>query len=233
MILASLQNSIVVSVQAEQGEPLNTPECLLALAQSAVQGGAKGLRIANPENIRLIKEKMPEVPVIGLTKPLRPPADPMHHVYITPSLWAAEAVAKAGADIVAMDATRRSRPMGESLPEIVSCFRERFPGTLLMADIATLSEAEHAVQLGFDLIGTTLSGYTEDTASRKNADKPDFELLQELTKTISLPIVLEGRVWEKDHVHQAFALGAFAVVIGSAITRPHWITRRFVDAIPV
>lgn len=231
-VLSRLHHAIIVSVQAAQGEPLNKPECILAMAQSAVHGGARGLRLANPENIRMVKEYLPEVPVIGITKPPHPPVDPENQVYITPNLWAAEAVIQAGAEIVAMDATLRPRPSGESLTEIVSCCKERFPEALLMADISTLDEAQHAEDLGFDVVGTTLSGYTAQTAAKGKTESPDFELLSALTERLSVPVILEGRVWEPEHVTRSFELGAYAVVIGSAVTRPQLITKRFVTAMP-
>ncbi len=231
-VLEKLAKGIIVSVQAEQGEPLYAPECILALAQSALNGGAVGLRLANPENVRLLKEHQPQVPVIGITKPPHLPRDPENHVYITPTLWAAESMIQAGADVVAMDATLRPRPMGESLKEIVGLCRERFQKALLMADIATFEEGIHAEALGFDIIGTTLSGYTTNTLDRKKNDEPDFELLEALVNKLKTPVILEGRIWYAHQVTQAFELGAYAVVVGSAITRPQLITKRFVQAIP-
>lgn len=231
-VLTKLHHSIIVSVQADQGEPLNKPECILAMSMSVIDGGASGLRLANPDNIQNVKTFLPDIPVIGITKPLHKIIDYENHVYITPTLWTAESVCMAGADIIAMDATLRERPMGESLSHIVSCIRERFPDKLLMADIATEKEANTAYDLGFDIIATTLSGYTSETSSLRNSQKPDFELLAKLVNKISLPVILEGRLWEPCHVSKAFEIGAFAVVIGSAITRPQLITRRFVSAIP-
>lgn len=230
-ILKTLHHSIIASVQADQGEPLNKPEHITAMAMACINGGAKGLRLANPENIQAVKRCLPDIPVIGITKPFHPLPSPENHVYITPNLWTAESVCQAGADIVAMDATQRPRT-GESLQEIVAVLRERFPKVLLMADIATEADAYQAANLGFDFIGTTLSGYTTETTQRAQTGQPDFELLQNLTQNLSVPIILEGRIWEPQHVTQAFELGAYAVVIGSAITRPHVITRRFAQAIP-
>lgn len=231
-VISFLHHAVIVSVQADQGEPMNKPECILAMAMSALNGGAKGLRLANPENIRYVKEHLPEVPVIGITKPPHPHPDPENHVYITPSLWSAEAVAQAGAEIVAMDATCRPRPTGERLGDIVACLRERFPDTLLMADIATLDDARSAQDLGFDLIGTTLSGYTVQTLAKGRSETPDFELLEALVQNTDTPVILEGRIWEPAHVSRAFELGAYAVVIGTAITRPQRLTQRFVEAVP-
>lgn len=231
-VLITLHHQVIASVQASQGEPLNKPECILAMAMSCIMGGAAGVRLANPENIEIVKQYMPEVPVIGITKPPHPLLDPEHHVYITPSLWTAETVAQAGADIVAMDATLRPRPTGESLKEIVACLRDRFPQVLLMADTATEADADAAADLGFDLISTTLSGYTAETRHKAETDAPDFDLLAALTKKLQIPVILEGRVWHPEEVSRAFDLGAYAVVIGSAITRPQLITKRFVNAIP-
>ncbi len=231
-ILESLRQAVIVSVQAEYGEPLSKPECILAMAMSTLNGGAKGLRLANPENIRLVKESLPEIPVIGITKPVHPYSDPENHVYITPSLWTAESVLQAGAEIVAMDATLRPRPTEESLKEIVLELKKRFPTALLMADIATEEEANVAVEMGFDVISTTLSGYTAETVSKTLSGEPDFSLLAALSQNISRPVILEGRIWTPEHVTKAFDLGAYAVIIGSAITRPQVITKRFVHAIP-
>lgn len=231
-LISRLHHGVIVSVQADPGEPLYKPECLLAMAMTVMNGGAVGLRLANPENIRLVKEYLPEVPVIGITKPPHPHPHPENHVYITPSLWAAESVIQAGAEIVAMDATLRPRPTGEPLAEIVARCRERFPQALLMADIATEAEAEAALQLGFDVVGTTLSGYTAETLPKATSQEPDFELLLALARKLPIPVICEGRIWEPHQVTQAFELGAHAVVIGSAITRPHRITQRFVQAVP-
>lgn len=231
-LLSQLARQVIVSVQAEPGEPFYKNDCLLAMAESALNGGAQGLRLANPEPIRHIREFLPEVPIIGITKPTHPHPDPENHVYITPSLWAAESVLQAGANIVAMDATDRPRPSGETLEDIVSCLKQRYPEALLMADIATEAEGRRAADYGFDLVGTTLAGYTAETRELAKTGAPDFNLLRTLAGSLSLPVLLEGRIWHPDEVAQGFQAGAFAVVIGSAITRPHLITRRFVQAIP-
>ncbi|HEY9746515.1 MAG TPA: N-acetylmannosamine-6-phosphate 2-epimerase [Oculatellaceae cyanobacterium] len=228
--LQTLQRNIIVSVQASQGEPLDTPEILCALAESALNGGAKGLRMAQAYNIRAFKEKHPRVPVIGITKPRVIPENASQIVYITPGFQDVASLA-AHCEIVALDATARPRPGGETLESIVAQCRKQFPNLLLMADVATLEEGLAAAQLGFDLIGTTLSGYTQESAAKKQGG-PDFELLSELVRRVQTPVILEGRIWEPAEVSKAFQLGAFSVVIGSAVTRPHEITRRFAQAIP-
>lgn len=229
-ILEKLKNGVVVSAQAAHGEPLDSPEMLCALAEAALNGGACGLRMAQEDNIRYFKRKHPDIPVIGITKPEVIPANAHELVYITPTLQDLQALALC-CDIVALDATRRPRPGGETLEEIVAASKRHYPELPLMADVATLEEGLAAAELGFDLISTTLSGYTAETRETKNAG-PDFALLDALVRQAEKPIVLEGRVWEPSEVRRGFELGAYCVVIGSAVTRPHEITRRFVQAIP-
>lgn len=230
-ILQKLHRGIIVSAQASEGEPLNTPEILCAMAESALNGGACGMRMAQASNIRVFKKKHPHIPVLGITKPHIIPPNAAELVYITPTFADVASLADC-CDIVALDATLRPRPHGETLAQIVQQSRAKFPKLLLMADVATLEEGVHAAELGFDLISTTLSGYTTETQETpsKKQGKPDFELLAALVKNVKTPIVMEGRIWEPVEVQKAFELGAFSVVIGSAVTRPHEITRRFVQA---
>lgn len=230
-MLLRLKRGLIISSQATHGEPLNRPELLCALAESALQGGACGLRMAQADNLCYFRERHPDIPLIGITKPEIIPANATELVYITPTLADIESIAP-HCDIIAMDATARPRPNGETLASIIGETRRRFPGKLVMADISTLAEGMHAERLGFDLIGTTLSGYTSETKASKT-HQPDFELLTALTQTLKTPVILEGRVWEPKDIRQAFEKGAHAVVVGSAVTRPHEITRRFVQAIPV
>ena len=228
--LTSLNHGIIVSVQAAQGEPLDRPDILTALAESALAGGACGLRMAQPENLRYFKERHPSVPLIGITKQPVIPDNAHELVYITPTFSDVQRIADA-CDIVAMDATQRPRPDGSTLADIVARTRQAYPNLKLMADVATVDEGLYADALGFDLVSTTLSGYTQDTLAKK-ANGPDFALLETLVRQSHRPILMEGRLWEPAEVHRAFELGAFAVVIGSAVSRPHEITRRFVQAIP-
>lgn len=229
-VLEKLKNGVIVSVQASQAEPLDRPEYLCAIAESALNGGACGMRMAQPRNIRYFRERHPEVPVIGITKPEKIPNNAAELVYITPTFSDIASIADC-CDIVAMDATLRPRPDGETLAAIVEKARENFPDLLLMADIATPEEGLNAEKLGFDLIGTTLSGYTLESQDVAKTE-PDFELLELLVSRVKTPVIMEGRLWEPVEVAHAFSSGAFSVVIGSAVTRPHEITRRFVKAIP-
>jgi N-acylglucosamine-6-phosphate 2-epimerase len=229
LILEKLRQGVVVSVQASQGEPLDRPDILCAMAESALMGGACGVRMAQARNMAFFKAKHPQVPIIGITKPEKIPENAHELVYITPTFLDVSDIADC-CDIVALDATLRPRPGGETLADIVAKTRRVYPGLGLMADIATLEEAVNAEQLGFDLISTTLSGYTVETLQRQKIG-PDFDLLASLVKSLKTPIVMEGRLWEPADVIRAFELNAFSVVIGSAVTRPHEITRRFVRAI--
>src|SRR5262249_40963212 len=152
------------------------------------------------------------IPVMGITKPEVIPANAAELVYITPTFADVASLADC-CEIIALDATLRPRPNSETLAQIVQQSRKQFPKLLLMADVATIEEGINAAQLGFDLISTTLSGYTTETQenSSKKQGKPDFELLAALTKQVQTPIVMEGRIWEPAEVQKAFALGAFCV----------------------
>ncbi|MGE0199677.1 MAG: N-acetylmannosamine-6-phosphate 2-epimerase [Candidatus Melainabacteria bacterium] len=239
-LLDTLRQGVIVSVQASAGEPFDAPEYIGVMARAVMDGGARALRLANTathNNIAHVKKLLPQAPVIGITKPDKIPADAASLVYITPTLADVLSLADNGAEVVAMDATQRERPGGESLTDIVTEARRRYPGLLLMADVATAAEGLAAAELGFDLLSTTLSGYTTETLSHPaaEADIPDYALMSELSELTGKPVILEGRLWEPAQVHKAFERGAYAVVIGSAITRPHMITQRFclAAALPV
>ena len=222
-LLKKLNKEIIISVQAMPDEPLYKEECMTAMMQSVINGGAKALRLAGARDIKNAK-KLFNVPVIGLTKPDKLPENWMEVVYITPSLKEVQELIEADADIIATDATLRVRPK-ESIEEILNSIKTA--GKLAMADISTFEEGIKARGLGFDIISTTLSGYT--SYSNKNIEGPDFELLKNLVNELDCPVILEGRIWTPDDVNKAFELGAFGVVIGSAVTRPQLITKRFYE----
>lgn len=220
-VLDKIKNQLIVSVQAMPSEPLYKEDCMIAMMKSVVMGGAKALRLAGPRDIKNAK-KMFDVPVIGLTKPDVIPENFMQIVYITPTIKDVDILVKAGADIIAFDAT--SRPRGkDNLRALIKHTKDS--NKLSMADISTLEEGISARSLGADIISTTLSGYTEE--SRSTSKEPDFVLLEKLVKILDCPIVLEGRIWKPDQVDKAFSLGAHSVVIGSAITRPQHIVKYF------
>ena len=220
-ILEKLKNEIIISVQAMKGEPLYEETALTAMMKSVVNGGAKGLRLAGARDVKNAK-KLFDIPVIGLTKPDKLPDNWKEIVYITPTLKEVNELIEANADIIATDATLRERPK-ESLKEILKYIKAH--NKLAMADISTFEEGVKARELGFDIISTTLSGYTQNSDCA--SVEPDFKLLSNLAKEVDCPIFLEGRVWEPSEVKKAFDLGAYSVVIGSAVTRPQLIVKRF------
>ncbi len=222
-IIEQIKNQVIISVQAMPEEPLYKEECITAMMQSVINGGAKALRLAGARDVKNAK-RLFNVPVIGLTKPDKLPENWREIVYITPALKDVKELIEAGADIIAMDATQRPRPK-ETLEEIIKYIKSH--NKLAMADISNFDEAKKAFELGFDIISTTLSGYTQN--SKQNMAAPDFELLEKIAKNLDCPVILEGRIWEPYEVDKAFELGAHSVVIGSAITRPQLITKRFCE----
>lgn len=223
-IINRLKGKVVVSVQAMPSEPLYQESCINAMMKSVVKGGAGGLRVAGARDVKNAK-KLFDIPVIGLTKPEVIPSNWQEIVYITPTIKEVIELIEAGADIIAFDGTMRERPNGEKLEDLIKYIK--INKRISMADISTLEEALNAEKLGANVISTTLSGYTQFSQNR--GENPDFELLRELVENINLPIVLEGRIWEPEQVDKAFEIGAHCVVIGSAITRPQLITKRFVQ----
>jgi N-acylglucosamine-6-phosphate 2-epimerase len=227
--ISKLAQALIVSSQASDDEPLNKPEHLCALALSGLAGGARGLRLEGAANIAYIRQRT-AVPLIGLTKSATVlEKERLSSVYITATFAEAKAVSDAGADIIAIDATPRRRPDGLNLVQLIEAIHKQL-NKPVWADISTLPEGLAAAEAGADVISTTLYGYTAET-QKESEDPPDFTLLESLVKTLPLPVVLEGRVWHPHEAAKAFELGAYAVVVGSAITRPQLITKRFVQAI--
>ena len=222
-IIENLRNKIIVSVQAMPNEPLYEEACMKAMMASVINGGAGALRVAGARDVRNAKEF--NVPVIGLTKPEKLPENWRGVVYITPALKEVKELINAGADIIAFDGTSRIRPNNCTLEDIINQIHAS--NKLAMADISTLEEGVNCANLGADIISTTLSGYTLE--SGEPTEKPDYELLKNLVKKVNKPVILEGRIWEPSDVKKAFELGAHSVVIGSAITRPQLITKRFIE----
>ena len=217
-----LKNKVIVSCQAMPSEPLYKEECMIAMMQSVVKGGAGGLRVAGIRDVANAK-KLFDIPIIGITKPEIIPKNYKEIVYITPTISDALALVRAGADVVAFDGTQRPRK-DSTLSEIIKYIK--INNRTAMADISTVEEGLKAKEAGADILSTTLSGYTLESGDR--GDCPDFELLEILVREAGIPIVLEGRIWTPEQVNRAFELGAHCVVIGSAITRPQLITKRFV-----
>jgi N-acylglucosamine-6-phosphate 2-epimerase len=222
--IRKLQGGLIVSCQAPPGSPLGHPAFIRALALAAEREGAVGVRVDGAPNIRAVR-KAGQLPIIGIEK-LRSPGSP---VYITPTLESFERVCRAGAAIVALDCTQRRRPHGQSLGAILRAAKLKMNHAAILADVSSLEEGIVAAELGADLIATTLYGYTGASLS---SEAPAFRLLTDLVRKVRRPIILEGRVYNPDQLRRAFDLGAYAVVVGTAITNAEWLTRRFVEATP-
>ena len=223
MELSLIKDSVIISVQAMPNEPLYKDDCMKAMMQSVINGGAKTLRVAGVRDVKIAKSL--GVNVIGITKPDKLPDNWKEVVYITPTTNEVRELLDAGADIIAFDGTSRERPANCTLEDIISLIKQN--NRLAMADISTFEEGILCAKLGADILSTTLSGYTIESES--DSTEPDYDLLFKLVKYTNLPVILEGRIWEPSQVSKAFDLGAFSVVIGSAVTRPQLITKRFIE----
>lgn len=222
-IKAAVKHGLIVSCQAPQKSPLFRADIIAAFARTAEQNGAAAVRIDTPEHIIAVRPAV-AVPIFGIYKVVSPGSD----VYITPTFDAAGSVAAAGAEVIAIDATSRKRVNGETITEIRERIRSEL-GLPAMADISTLDEGLRAAEeLGFDFVSTTLSGYTTDTNG--NLGRPDFELIEKLSSKTSVPVIAEGRLRSPDDVRRAFDCGAFAVVVGNAITGIDNLVKDFVAA---
>ncbi len=217
------KGALVISCQARADNPLHGPVYMSAMAQAAEAGGARGIRANGEADVAAIRA-VTKLPIIGIAKVW----DDRFPVYITPGFEQAAQVARAGADIVGIDATPRPRN-GEPVDRLIGRIRAEL-GREVFADIATLEEGRAAQAAGATYVATTLAGYTEETAARKTGG-PDLELLSALVAEVPVPIVAEGRFDTPELVAEAFRRGAHAVVVGTAVTNPREITKKFVQAI--
>ena len=217
-----MTGGLVVSCQAKEDNPLHGPVFMAAMAAAAVQGGAVGIRADGTADIAAIRVAIPgDVPIMGIAKVRQADGS----VFITPSAEGARSVVAAGAMLVALDGTPRTRPGGDSLGAVVAAIQSA--GGAALADVGTIEHARYAVECGVDAVGTTLSGYTPDSPHQEG---PDFALLEQLVAESTVPVFAEGRIWTDDEARQALVLGASFVVVGTAITNPQAIAARFVAA---
>ncbi len=223
-VIEKIKGTVIVSVQAMPYEPLYLEKCMVAMMKSVINGGAGALRVAGVRDVTNAK-RLFDVPVIGITKPEIIPQNYKEIVYITPTVKDVLDLVNAEADIIAFDGTQRKRPNDEKLKDLITYIH--INKRIAMADISTVEEGLKAAEAGADILSTTLAGYTLESASSPS-NEPDFELLSQLIKQTGKPVILEGRIWTPEQVDKAFEIGAHAVVIGSAITRPQLITKRFV-----
>lgn len=218
-LIANLKGKLIVSCQAYMGEPMRHPETMAQMARAAELGGAAAIRCQGLSDIAAIKGRV-EIPVLGLWK------EGHEGVYITPTLRHARACIAAGADVVALDATGRPRPDGRTFEETVAALKGE---TLIMADCACMDDVRRAVAAKVDIISTTLAGYTDD---RPKTDGPDLEFVREaVAEAGDIPVFCEGRIHTPQQAREAMDAGAFAVVVGTAITHPTSVTGWFCDAL--
>ncbi|WP_042143534.1 N-acetylmannosamine-6-phosphate 2-epimerase [Paucisalibacillus sp. EB02] len=220
--LSTIQGKLIVSCQALEDEPLHGSSLMAKMAEAAKVGGAKAIRCNTVSDAVAIK-KQTGLPIIAIIKRDYTDSD----IYITPTLKEVKELLAINPEVIALDATNRRRPNDEGLKDIVHYIHEN-SDTLVMGDIATLQDAAYANDCQVDILSSTLSGYTEETAQKHG---PDFELVKELTRKYNIPIIAEGKLNTPDDAKRMLDLGAWSVVVGGAITRPQLITKSFVSAI--
>lgn len=224
-VFKKIKGGLIVSCQALDNEPLYSPYIMSRMAYAAKLGGAYGIRANSPEDIIKIKETV-DLPIIGLYKKNFDDSE----VYITPTEECVDALMESQPDIIAIDATNRLRPFGLSLDEFFMKIRNKYPDMIFMGDCSCIEDGIHAEELGFDLVGTTLCGYTTET---KDVELPNISLMKQMASTLKIPVIAEGGIWSPEQLKVAIDSGVHAAVVGTAITRPMEITKRFVNAIIV
>ena len=222
--MEELRHKLIVSCQALPDEPLHSDFIMARMAVAAKEGGASGIRANSVVDIAAI-QKAVDLPIIGIIKRDYQDAD----VYITATMKEVDELMTVRPNIIAIDATTSTRPNGESLKEFFQKAKEKYPDQLWMADCSTIDEMLTADQLGFDFIGTTVVGYTKQSQGDK-IESNDFEIIRKALSKLSHPLIAEGNIDTPDKVRRVLELGAYSVVVGSAITRPQLITKKFVEA---
>lgn len=224
-IFEKIKGQIIVSCQAVPGEPLYVEEksIMYLMARAAKQAGTPAIRTSSVRDVVAIKEET-GLPVIGLIKIVYPGFES----YITPTMKEVDELVAVQSDIVALDCTMRKRGDGKTIEEFIKEIKQKYPDIILMADISTYEEGVNAQRAGVDLVGTTMSGYTEYSPK---IDGPDYELVRRLSKDLEIPVIGEGKVHSPKQAVKMLEAGAFAVVVGGAITRPLEIATRFIQAI--
>ena len=221
--IQSLKGNLIVSCQALADEPLHSSFIMGRMAQAAKQGGASGIRANTPDDIKEIQNQV-DLPIIGIIKKDYDDSK----VYITPTMDEIDQLVATGVEIIALDATEDLRPNGKNIDDFYKEIKEKYPDQLLMADCSTIAEAIHADELGFDFVGTTLVGYTDQSKGHK-IEANDFEILREIIKNVKAKVIAEGNINTPEKAKRVIELGAYSVVVGSIITRPQVITKNFVD----
>ncbi len=224
-LFEQMKGKVIVSCQAVPGEPLYVEEksIMYLMARAAKQAGTPVIRTSSIRDVTAIKEET-GLPVIGLIKVQYDGFES----YITPTMKEVDALVEAGSDVIALDCTNQKRGDGKSISEFITEVRRKYPDEILMADISTYEEGVNAWKLGVDIVGTTMSGYTPYSPK---LDGPDYELVKKLSSTVDIPVIGEGRVHSPEQAVEMLNAGAYAVVVGGAITRPLEIAQRFIKAV--
>jgi putative N-acetylmannosamine-6-phosphate epimerase/predicted NBD/HSP70 family sugar kinase len=215
-----LRGRLIVSCQAFETSPFRDPASMARFARAAVQAGARGIRANGPEDIRAIREAV-DVPIVGIWKQTQLDGE----ILITPSLERAGELVEAGAGLIALDCTARGQRYGAL--DRLRRIRKQL-GVPVLADIATIEEAVQATEAGADAVLSTLRGYTDET---RHVTRFEPSFVAELVRALRVPVIAEGRIETADQIREALAAGAFAIIVGAAITRPEVITQKLVSAI--
>lgn len=221
--IKNIRGKLIVSCQALEDEPLHSSFIMGRMAIAAKEGGAVGIRSNSAVDVAEIKKQV-DLPIIGLIKRDYPNAE----TYITSTMKEIDELAAVHPDVIALDATTSIRPNNETLEEFYKKIKEKYPEQLLMADCSTVEEALYADELGFDFIGTTLVGYTKQSENLK-IENNDFEIIREILEKVKHPVIAEGNIDSPEKAKRVLELGCYSVVVGSSITRPQVITKKYTD----
>ena len=224
-LFRQIEHGLIVSCQALENEPLYTPEggIMPLMAKAAAMSGAVGIRANTVRDITQIKAVV-DLPVIGIIKKDYPGTP----LYITVTMDEVDALVGCGVDILAVQGTGALRPDGSTAAQFIKAVKAKYPHQPLMADIATFEEAMACAEAGADFVGTTMRGYTPETAGINDID---FEFVATLARECPAKVIAEGHIHYPEQARKALEAGAFALVVGGAITRPAEITARFTAAI--
>lgn len=225
VLFEKIRGQMIVSCQAVKGEPLYVEEesVMYLMARAARMAGTPAVRTSGVRDVIAIKKET-GLPVIGLVKIQYPG----YEGYITPTMKEVDELVEAGSDVVALDCTLRKRGDGKTVNQFLEEIRRKYPDIVLMADISNYEEGVGAWKCGVDIVGTTMSGYTDYTP---RLDRPDYELMSRLAADLDIPVIGEGRIHTPEEAVKALDTGVWAIVVGGAITRPLEIANRFMEAI--
>lgn len=222
-LIESMKRGLIVSCQVQKDDPIYTDDIVVKMAEAAAWAGAVGIRANSPEQIKAIKDKV-DLPMIGLYKIWHDDTD----VFITPTLESAKQVWEAGAEIIALDCTSQTTHEKTKAYELLPIVKKEIPEAIIFADVSNYEEAKRAIELGADIVAPTLYGYTEET---KNIEEPNLREFARMCRDFKddAYVMMEGHLYTPEDAMKCLYLGAHAVVVGSAITRPHLTAKRFVD----